>query len=64
MGGLTLDFRSTLPVVTHNRGQSGKMDRFGGMHCCFGGPMGPPWSQSVDMGSLVRDGHGVGGWVV
>ena len=25
--------------------------------------MGPPWSQSVDMGSLVRDGDGVGeGW--
>ena len=53
-----------LPVVTHNQGRTGKMDRFGGMHCCLGGPMGPPWSQSVDMGSLVRDGHGVDGWVV
>ena len=51
-----------LLYCTHDRGQSGKMDRFGGMHCCFGGLMGPPWSQSVDMGSLVRDGDGVGGW--
>ena len=62
MGGLTLDFRSTLPVVTHNRGQSGKMDHFGGMCCCLGGLMSPPWSQIVDMVSLVRD--GVGWWVV
>ena len=37
------------------------MDHFGGMHCCLGGLMGPPWSQSVDMGSLVRDEDGVGG---
>ena len=37
------------------------MDRFGGMYCCLGGLMGPPGVQSVDMGSLVRDGHGVGG---
>ena len=64
VGGLILDFRPMLPVVTHNRGCSGKMDRFGGMCCCLGGLMGPPWSQSVDMGSLVRDGDGVGGLVV
>ena len=25
--------------------------------------MGPPWSQSVDMGFLVRDGDGLG-WVI
>ena len=61
MGGLTLDFRLTLPVVTQDRGCSGKMDCRGGMHCCLGGLMGPPWSQSVDMGSLVRDGDEVGG---
>ena len=42
MDGLTLDFRLTLPVVTHNRGCSGKTDCFGGMHCCLGGLMGPP----------------------
>ena len=36
------------------------MDRFGGMYCCLGGLMGPPWSQSVYMGSLVRDGDEVG----
>ena len=41
MGGLTLDFRLTLPVVTHNRGRSGKMDCFGGMYYCLGGLMGP-----------------------
>ena len=40
MVGLTLDFRSMLPVVTHNRGCSGKMDHFGGM-CCLGGLIGP-----------------------
>ena len=62
VGGLTLDFWPTLPVVTHDRGRSGKMDHFGGMYCCLGGLMGPPLSQSVDMGSLVRDGDGVGGW--
>ena len=62
VGGLTLDFRLTLSVVTYNQGRSGKMDRFGGMCCCLGGLMGPPWSQSVDMGSLVRDGDGMG-WV-
>ena len=38
------------------------MDRFGGMYCCLGDLMGPPWSQSVDMGSLVKDRDGVGGW--
>ena len=64
VGGLTLDFRLTLPVVTHDRGRLGKMDHFGGMYCCLGGLMGPPWSQSVDMGSQVRNGDGVGGWVV
>ena len=53
-----------LPVVTHNRGRLGKIDHFGGMFCCFGCLMGPPWSQMVNMGSLVRDGDGVGGWVV
>ena len=58
---LSLDFRPTLSVVTHDQGHSGKMDRFGGMFCCLGVLMGPPWSQSVDMGSLVRDGDGVGG---
>ena len=26
--------------------------------------MGPPWSQSVNMGSLGRDGDGMGGCVV
>ena len=57
MGGFTLYFRQTLPVVTHNRGRLGKMDSFGGMYCCLGG-------LSVYMGSLVRDGDGVGGWVV
>ena len=56
VGGFTLDFRLTLPVVTHNRGRFGKMDRFGGMYCCLGGLMGPPWSKMVDMRSLVRDG--------
>ena len=34
--GLTMDFRLMLPVVTHNRGCSGKMDCFGGMCCCLG----------------------------
>ena len=51
MGGLTLDFRPTLPVVTHDQGRLGKMDCFGGMYCCFRGQMGP----------LLRDGDGVGG---
>ena len=45
MGGLTLDFRPMLPVVTHDRGLLlrvlGKMDRFGGMYCCLRGLMGP-----------------------
>ena len=36
------------------------MDCFGGLYCCLGGVMGPPCSQMVDMGSLVRDGDGVG----
>ena len=56
MVGMNLDFRLKLLVVTHDQGHSGKMDRFGGMYCCLGDLMGPPWSQSVDMGSLVRDG--------
>ena len=65
VGGLTLDFRLMLPVVTYDQGRSGKMDCFGGMCCCLGGLMGaPPWSQMVDMRSLVRDGDGVGGWLV
>ena len=42
VGGLTLDSRLTLPVVTHDQGRSGKMDHFGGMYCCLGGLMGPP----------------------
>ena len=42
VGGLTLDFRPTLPVVTHNLGNLGKMDRFEGMYCCLEGLMGPP----------------------
>ena len=62
MVGMNLDFRLKLLVVTHDQGHSGKMDHFGGMYCCLGGLMGPPWSQSVDMGSLVRDGDGMG-WV-
>ena len=41
MGGLTLDFRPTLLVVTHDQGRLGKIDHFGGMFCCFGGLMGP-----------------------
>ena len=61
---LSLDFRLTLSVVTHDQGHSGKMDRFGSINCFLGGLMGPLWSQSVDMQSLVRDGDGVGGWVV
>ena len=39
---LSLDFRLTLSVVTHDQGHSGKMDHFGGMYCCLGGLMGPP----------------------
>ena len=42
VGGLTLDFRLTLPVITHNQGRLGNMDYFGGMYCCLGGLMGPP----------------------
>ena len=65
MGGLTLDFRLTLPVVTHDQGHLGKINCFVGMYCCLGGSDGaPPLSQSVDMGSLVRNGVGMGGWVV
>ena len=60
VGGLTLDFRPTLPVITHDRGHLGKMDHFGSMYCSLGGLMGPPWSQSFDIRSLVRDQHG---WV-
>ena len=55
MGGLTLDFRLTLPVVTHDQGHLGKINCFVGMYCCLGGVMGPPWSQSADTGW-------VGGW--
>ena len=29
-----------------------------GKYCCLGGLMGPPWSQMVDLGPLVRDGVG------
>ena len=36
------------------------MDHFGGMCCCLGGLMGPLWSKSVDMGSLVRGGDRMG----
>ena len=32
MGGLTLDFRQTHPVVTNDRERLGKMDHFGGMY--------------------------------
>ena len=42
VGGLTLDFRQTLPVVPNDRERSGKMDCFGGIYCCLGGLMGPP----------------------
>ena len=42
MGGLTLDFRLTLPVVTHDQGHLGKINCFVGMYCCLGGLMGPP----------------------
>ena len=41
VGSLTLDLRPMLPVVTHNRGHSGKMDHFGGIYCCLGVLMGP-----------------------
>ena len=37
VGGLTLDFRPALPVVTHDQWCLGKMDCFGGMYCCLGG---------------------------
>ena len=33
--GLTFDFRLVLPVVTHDRGHSGKTDRFGGMYWAY-----------------------------
>ena len=42
VGGLTLDFRQTLPVVTNDQERSGKMDCFGGMYCYLGGLIGPP----------------------
>ena len=42
VGGLTLDFRPLLPVVTHNQGCLGKTDCFGDRYCCLGGLMGPP----------------------
>ena len=42
VGVLTLDFRPTLPVVTHNQGRLGKMDCFRGMYCLLGGLMRPP----------------------
>ena len=42
VGGLTFNFRPTLPIVTHDQGNLGKMDCFRGMYCCLGGLMGPP----------------------
>ena len=36
VGGLTLDFRPMIPVVTHNQGRIRKMDHFGGMYFCLG----------------------------
>ena len=42
VGGLTLNFRLTLPVITHDQGHLGKMDHFGGMYCWLGGLMGAP----------------------
>ena len=63
MSGLTLDFRQKLPVVTYHRRRMGKMDCSSGMYCCLVGLMGPLWSLTVDMGSLVKDGDEVGGWV-
>ena len=40
-----------------------KNGSFWGYVLLFGGSDGaPPWSQMVDMGSLVRDGDGVSGW--
>ena len=41
MGGLTFNFRPTLPVVTHDQGPLGYMDLFEGMYCSLGGLMGP-----------------------
>ena len=48
MGGLTLDNRQTLPVVsTYDRGRLGKIDRFRSMCCRLGGLMGPPVVPNV-----------------
>ena len=58
VGGLTLDFRQMLPVVTNDQGRSGKMDHFGGMYCCLGGLMGPPgeiWGWGGWAGGLILD---------
>ena len=41
-----------------------KNGSFWGYALLFGGLMGPLWSLSVDMGSLVGDGDKVGRWVV
>ena len=60
--GLTLDFRSMLPVDTHNRGCSGKMDHFGGMCCCLGGLMGPFMVPDCWYG-VPGEGWGWGRWV-
>ena len=40
--GLTLDFRPTVPIVTHDLGRLGRMDCFGSMYRCLGGLMGSP----------------------
>ena len=37
------------------------MDRFGVCIVVWGVLLGPLWSQSIDLGSLVRDGDRVGG---
>ena len=57
--GLTFDIRPTLPVVTQDQRCFGKMDRFGGMYCCFGGLMGSPMFPN---GSFGVPGEGWGEW--
>ena len=42
VGGLTLDFRPTLPVVTHDRGSLGKNGSVWGYVLLFGGSDGEP----------------------
>ena len=44
------------------KSSAGKMGHRRGMYCCLGGLTGPPWSQMVDMGPLVRDEVGWLGW--